>query len=101
MRVDWWTMTLARGLSLPLLAAILSLLMRSWSEMGTTLEDGTAGLDAHGNETTATISVLGTRTRGVFDWKLNLHGKSARLRWNGNRYRLVGEDLVEDVNERP
>jgi hypothetical protein len=75
---------------------ILSTLL--WSE--------TLAIQAHeevrdGDSDPARITVLKTRTRGVFDWAKRKQGRSATFKWNGERYEMEkgSEDPVTDPSD--
>jgi len=72
-----------------------------WSEAETTgpaNDDGSRDHETLGDRTPARISVLKTRTGGVFDWKKTKGRNSAILKWTGDRYASNDEDPVVDQN---
>jgi hypothetical protein len=79
---------------------ILSTLL--WSEASSTgpVNDDNLTRDTEtlGDRNAAVISVLKTRTRGVFDWKKRKRAKSAIFKWNGERYETADEDPVIDYS---
>ena len=72
-----------------------------WSEaetIGPANDDGSRDHDTLGDKTPARISVLKTRSGGVFDWKKAKGRNTAILKWTGDRYASDDEDPVTDQN---
>ena len=70
-----------------------------WSEAHTispAKDDFSRDHETLGDTTPAGISVLKTRTAGVFDWKKSKRKKTAIFRWTGERYESTDEDPVID-----
>jgi hypothetical protein len=51
-----------------------------------------------GDQDSAQISILTTRTKGVFDWKKRKGKRSATLKWNGETHELQADDPVTDLS---
>jgi hypothetical protein len=77
---------------------IMRTLVHSSSDTSQPVGDGTRDMRSNGDQRTAEISVLKTRSHGFFDWKITLGDRSAILRWDGTLYEIKGKDPVEDVN---
>jgi hypothetical protein len=78
-------------------------LMHSWRMYNDGyFEDGSSNKAEEGHEGTATISVLKTATRGLYDLRKSGWSKRpAVYRWNGESYVTKGKDPVENVNGWP
>jgi hypothetical protein len=76
---------------------ILSTLMKSaYERNGEMIEPGMWEKVSDGDEQGAEISVLKTRTRGIFNWKIKAGRSSTVIRWQGDSYESA--QVVADVN---
>ena len=80
----------------PILSTLMSSAMHTISAAN---DDGTRDHDTIGDDDSAQISVLKTRTKGVYDWKKKKKRDSAVFKWTGERYELQGEDPVNDLSK--
>jgi hypothetical protein len=79
---------------------ILTTLMKSSSiTAGDWNEDGTRDHFENGSDVAAVLSVLKKATRGFFDLRKSLEGRSMVFRWDGAAYQAKGADPVKDVND--
>jgi len=79
---------------------ILSTLL--WSEAlstGPVNDNGARDEETLGDRTPARISVLKTRTQGMFDWKKSKGKDAATFKWNGEQYQTEDEDPVIDRSQ--
>ena len=73
-----------------------TLVKSSHERNGEMLGEGTFEKVFAGDESAAIISVLKSRTRGVFDWKIRLRRASLVMKWTGDAYESLSP--VVDVN---
>jgi hypothetical protein len=76
---------------------LTSTLIKSSNERnGEMIEPGMWNKVSNGDEDGAEISVLKTRTRGIFNWKVKAGRSSTVLRWQGDGFESI--QPVQDVN---